>query len=238
MQSRTSLVFGASGAIGSALVSRFAAQGDRVVAVSRKGPPSDGEPHRLIEWVGLDVQAQRGCIFSANLPAVDAVVWAQGANCNDDIYDVDLKRHAEIYEANVAYIVVTLQQLLRQGKLKPGARLCIISSIWQNIARQRKLSYCVTKAALQGLVQSLAIDLGRDGYLVNAVLPGALDTRMTRANLATAQIQALEKMTPLGRLPGLDDVFGLVSFLCSDANTGITGQFIAADGGFSHARIL
>ena len=74
--------------------------------------------------------------------------------------------------------------------------------------------------------------------MVNAVLPGALDTPMTRANLSAAQINALQVSTPLGSLASLEDVANLVGFLCSENNTGITGQFIAADRGFSHARII
>ena len=87
-------------------------------------------------------------------------------------------------------------------------------------------------------MQSLAIDLGKDGHLVNAVLPGALDTPMTRDNLSVEQVHRLEELTPLGKLPTLDDVCNMVGFLCSGGNTGITGQFIAADRGFSYARIL
>jgi hypothetical protein len=87
-------------------------------------------------------------------------------------------------------------------------------------------------------VNSLAVDLGTSGFLINAVLPGAIDTPMTHENLATEQIESIKKETPLGTLATLDDVAKLVYFLCSDNNTGITGQFIAADRGFSHARIL
>lgn len=238
MGERTVLVFGASGAIGGTLATRFADAGYRVVAVARNGAPAGAPARPNVEWLALDVLTAPGPLFPDALPQVDAAVWAQGANCNDDIRDLDLQRHAEVYQANVTYILASLQQLLKQDKLKPRAKLCVISSIWQNIARQRKLSYCISKSALQGLVQSLAIDLGRDGYLVNAVLPGALDTPMTRANLTGKQIETLEALTPLGQLPTLDDVYAAVSFLCSDANTGITGQFIAADRGFSHARIL
>jgi enoyl-[acyl-carrier-protein] reductase (NADH) len=61
---------------------------------------------------------------------------------------------------------------------------------------------------------------------------------MTRANLSSEQIERLEQMSPLGTLPSLDDVCNLVGFLCSEANTGITGQFVAADRGFSRARII
>jgi NAD(P)-dependent dehydrogenase (short-subunit alcohol dehydrogenase family) len=74
--------------------------------------------------------------------------------------------------------------------------------------------------------------------LVNAVLPGALDTPMTRQNLSAEQISSLSAATPLGSLPDLEDVTGMVEFLCSEKNTGITGQFIAADRGFSNARFV
>lgn len=169
---------------------------------------------------------------------MDAAVWAQGANYNDNIRTFDIEAHKRIYTANVTYILVSLQMLLNGNLLAPTAKLCIISSIWQNIAKQNKMSYGITKAALQGLVQSLAIDLGGSGILVNAVLPGALDTPMTRANLSSDQIARLEQMSPLGSLPSLADVCNLIGFLCSEANTGITGQFIAADRGLSYARLF
>jgi 3-oxoacyl-[acyl-carrier protein] reductase len=169
---------------------------------------------------------------------LNAVVWAQGINFNDDIYSFDISEHQRIYAANVVFVLSSLQALLKDRLLAPAARLCVISSIWQNIAKQKKMSYAITKSALQGLVQSLSIDLGSSGILVNAVLPGALDTPMTRANLSADQIGRLEQMSPLGTLPSLDDVCNLVGFLCSEANTGITGQFVAADRGFSHARII
>jgi 3-oxoacyl-[acyl-carrier protein] reductase len=232
------VIFGASGAIGQALCSHFLATDYAVTAISRSGIT----PHESLsgaDWLSWDA-SDSGCIFPSfnDLRQFDAVVWAQGANCSDDIYTFDLKLHEALYAANVTYILVSLQVLLRNNLLAPSARLCIISSIWQNLARQNKLSYCTTKSALQGLVQSLVVDLGRSGYLVNAVLPGALDTPMTRVNLSDEQISRLEGMTPLGSLPGLNDVCQLVGFLCSRDNTGITGQFVAADRGFSYARIV
>jgi 3-oxoacyl-[acyl-carrier protein] reductase len=225
-------VFGASGAIGSALVEWFVEHDYEVVAFGRSDAAPAGSLARWLAWDGI------APFPSLTEPAFDAMVWAQGANCNDDIYSFDLAAHERLYAANVTYILVSLHALLAQQMLKPAARLCLISSIWQNLARQNKLSYCVTKSALQGLVQSLATDLGAEGHLVNAVLPGPLDTPMTRANLNAEQIARLAGMTPLGALPALADVSNLVGFLCSQANTGITGQFIAADKGFSCARIV
>lgn len=229
-------VFGASGAIGSALGRWFLDRNWEVVAITRSGRPADVLPGG--QWVAWDPFAGDERTPREIGQPFDAAVWAQGQNFNDSIQTFDAAAHEDMYRANVVYVMKTLHTLLSHGLLARPARLCIISSIWQNIARQNKLSYTVSKAALQGLVQSLAIDLGKDGHLVNAVLPGALDTPMTRANLSVEQVRRLEETTPLGQLATLDDVCNLAGFLCSSENTGITGQFIAADGGFSYARIL
>lgn len=232
----TVAVFGATGAIGRAICEWFTKHKARVVAIGRAEHPPGGVP--CDQWLSWD--AERPDNFSKVLAGVqlDAAVWAQGANYNDNIRTFDIEAHKHIYTANVTYILVSLQMLLNGDLLAPTAKLCIISSIWQNIAKQNKMSYGITKAALQGLVQSLAIDLGGSGILVNAVLPGALDTPMTRANLSSDQIARLEQMSPLGSLPALADVCNLIGFLCSEANTGITGQFIAADRGLSYARLF
>ena len=62
--------------------------------------------------------------------------------------------------------------------------------------------------------------------------------RLTRTNLSEQQITQIENMTPLKTLPTLADVVSVVGFLCSSANTGMTGQFIAVDKGFSNAKII
>jgi len=237
MSNYTVLVFGATGAIGGSIASHFRERGYEVYSASRSVASSSQMLEGVCQ-VAWNVNEEVDKNLDGLLPQLDAVVWAQGTNCNDDIFSFDAKVHDEIYAANVKYILVSLQLLLRNALLKPGARLCVISSIWQNIARQQKLSYTISKSALLGLVQSLTIDLGKSGMLVNAVLPGALDTPMTRANLTPEQIGRLEEMTPMNSLPTMNDVCSLVGFLCSPDNTGITGQFIAADRGFSYARII
>lgn len=236
---RTILVFGASGSIGQALCAHFLLQDCFVIGVGRQTTPKNSNPNLIWVTWGDDPSVFAYAIKERLAgKRLDSLVWAQGINFNDDIESFDLVKHQEMYDANVTFIPRSLQAIMKSGLLSKGARLCVISSIWQNIARQNKLSYCITKSALQGLVQSLTIDLGRLGILINAVLPGALDTQMTRTNLSDPQIKTLETATPLAALPQLSDVCGLVDFLCSTSNTGITGQFIAADRGFSHARIL
>ena len=228
-------IFGASGAIGSGLVTWFAQRDWEVLGVCRRAPDADPAcGWAPVVWSPLDEP-----VPPAALTELDAVVWAQGDNCNDSIDNFDVARHLRMYEANVLFVLASLNALLsRQRLIAGGARLCLISSMLQNIARHNKLSYCITKAALNGLVLSASIDLARAGHVINAVLPGALDTPMTRANLSEEQIQRLEAATPGGRLAGVGDVAAAVEFCCSTAHRAITGQFITVDKGFSYARIL
>jgi 3-oxoacyl-[acyl-carrier protein] reductase len=231
------LVFGASGAIGSSIAGRFAQNGWEVVAVSRSGNGSSTPAFTPIKYDPLALPPGSPELLNTGAPYA-AVCWAQGRNASDNVHTVDLEENLAVYQANCLYILATLKILLEQHLLAPGARLCIISSIWQNLARQDKLSYCMSKAALQGLVLSASTDLAKDGILINAILPGALDTPMTRQNVAAEQLQKLSSATYFNKLPALEDVANLAYFLCSAQNTGITGQFIAADLGFSHVRIL
>lgn len=229
------LVFGATGQIGAAVARTFAANGLAVVGASRGGEDGEGfeglayDPEDPATAAALDGLAGR---------RFDAVVWAQGANRNDSLLDFDPDAYLDMFKANSLYVARSMAELLRLDLLARPARLCVISSIWQLAARQTKLSYTVSKAALQGLVLSAANDLAPQGHLVNAVLPGVLDTPMTRAALSEAQIEGVAASTGFGRLPALQDVAELAWFLCSPANTSITGQFIAVDLGFLNARLV
>lgn len=228
------LLFGGTGAIGREIGNRFCTAGWRVVVVTRGEVAKPGH----VRWDPLDTSDAKGLDAICRDGPFEAVCWAQGTNGNDNVYDVDLDEHMQMYRSNCVYIVASLNSLLRLGLLARPARLCVISSIWQNISRQSKLSYGMSKAALQGLVLSAANDLGRDGHLINAVLPGALDTPMTHANLTSSQVEALIGGTQFKRLATLGDVASTVYFLCSEANTGVTGQFIKVDLGYSDVRIV
>lgn len=227
------LLFGGSGVIGGAIGARFAADGFAVHAAARHA----GDDLTAYDPFAADGGEAGWAALMAHAP-FDAVVWAQGANRNDSVETVDIDAHLDMFKANCLYITITLQRLLVEDRLTKPARLCVISSIWQDMARQNKFSYAVSKSALRGLVLSAAVDLGAKGHLVNAVLPGVIDTPMTRANLKPEQIAMVEGSTLFGRLPTLGDVANCVHYLCSPANTGITGQFISADLGFSDVRIL
>lgn len=229
------LVFGASGAIGGRVADRAVARGWEVSAVSRGAPPT-ATGHRWYQW---DPLADALPEALAGGGAFDAICWAQGANMADSIAAFDPARHLDLYGANVLSILQSASALIAAGLLRQGgARLTVVSSIWQERARGDKLSYTVTKAAVGGLVRSAAVDLGRDGHLVNGVLPGVLDTPMTRANLSADQVAAVAARSSLDRLADLDTLADTILFLSSAENNAITGQSITVDLGMSNACLL
>lgn len=225
------VVFGGEGAIGASVAAEFDRQGYDVYRTSR-APVADGR------CLSVDLGAEDPLAALERLPTLAAAVWAQGANRNDSILEFDPVGFDGILNANLTYVVATLAELLRLGKMADGARLCIVSSVWEVVARRSKMSYTVSKAALGGLVRSVATDLAPRRILVNAVLPGVVDTAMTRAMLSPEQITAFEQATGFGRLVPIDAVVSATWYLCSPANTGITGQSLCVDLGFSHGRSL
>ena len=229
------LVFGATGAIGQAIWSRLVADSADVVGVTRQNATSLDARIDWLIWPDLTDAARPPALPTRPFTGV---IWAQGANANDSIRSVDVAAHKAIYDANVLSIIVTLQDLLSRGSLAADARLVVLSSIWQNVGRANKLSYMVTKSALAGLVRSLSIDLGPEGKLVNAILPGPLDTPMTRAALSPRQIADIETITPTRKLPAMSDICNLATFLVSSQNVSTTGQFFTVDGGFSDAKFF
>ena len=224
------LVFGGSGAIGSAIVELYDSLNFSVWTTTRSAVSGDKQ---VVQITG-DAEVDFGII--TDLPVMDVVVWAQGVNQNDSVVDIEAKNLRDVLEANTVFVATTMNLLVSSGRATSGTRMCIISSIWQEIIRKNKLSYSVSKSALGALVKSAAIDLAEKGVFVNAVLPGVLDTPMTNSVLSQQQLADIKKSTGFGRLVTPREIAHVVQFLCSDSNMGISGQSIVVDLGYSNAK--
>lgn len=221
------LVFGANGAIGGSCAARLGADGFSVLRATRNTARVDGEIQVSGDgWAnGIDGK-------------LAAVIWAQGANAGGSVLTTSDEDLTLMFDANVGFIARTVRQLVEADALAANCRFVIVSSIWQDVARNEKFAYTVSKAAIAGLVRSLAIDLAPRGIAVNAVLPGILDTPMTRANLSPGQIEDALRATPAGRLATVEDVANAVSWLSGASCTAITAQFVTVDGGWTvHRRV-
>ena len=113
-----------------------------------------------------------------------------------------------------------------------GGVITVISSLYGLFGRAGRLPYAASKHALNGIVQTLAIELGPRGIRVNAVSPGFIDTKLTRKNISGDRLRELERNIPAGRLGHPDDVADVVGYLHGPSARYITGQNLIVDGGF------
>lgn len=110
-------------------------------------------------------------------------------------------------------------------------RIVNISSMWGISGASCEAVYSAAKAGVIGLTKALAKELGPSGITVNAVAPGVIRTAMNDRHSAET-MAALCEDTPVGRLGEPEDVAEAAAFLASKAAGFITGQVIAADGGY------
>ena len=95
-----------------------------------------------------------------------------------------------------------------------------------------QITYGASKATLEALTRSIALEVAQYGITVNCVEPGVIQTEMN-ANLGETVLASLIEETPVGRLGTPEDVSAAVLFLASDAASFITGQLLGVDGGFA-----
>jgi len=107
-----------------------------------------------------------------------------------------------------------------------------IASIFGIVSREGRNPYTASKSGLIGATKTMAIDLGKNGIIVNAISPGFVDTELTRRVLGEDGIKEMEARIPLKRLANVTEIIPMILFLCSEYNTYITGQNIVIDGGF------
>ena len=218
------LVFGGSGTIGSAISEELSTNGIIVTSVSNKSTSTD------IQTInGFDSLLNLGVKF-------DGCVWAQGINSNDTL--LDSENFQGTLHANVMYIVESMRFLMQHDLLASDSSLVIVSSVWQQLTRKNKFSYSVSKAALEGLVNSVMADFSNTGLRINSVLPGVVDSKMTRENLTDSQIRKIEMETPTLTLVTTQELARVVAWLLSSDSRGVNGQFINVDNGWSHVRTI
>lgn len=220
------LIFGSTGTLGGTILDKYRAEKWDVTCAVRK----------VVNDCDIQLPLTAEVLASKKF---DAVVFAQGANVNGSAMQTGTKELNELFEANVTVIAESISTLMGANAINEGGRVVILSSLWEQFTRQEKFAYSVTKAAVGGLVRSLAVDLGRQKkILVNGILPGIVNSPMVARTLTPEQIANVLSQTPIGELATPVDVANSVYMFGSALNTGISGQSIFVDRGFSVARTI
>ncbi len=163
---------------------------------------------------------------------VDVVVANAGIALQNLLTDTTTVQWRRLFAVNVEGVFNVCRRAIPHMVQEKWGRIIVISSMWGLRGASCEVAYSTSKAALIGFTKALAKELGPSGITVNCVAPGVIDTDMNRS-LDGDVLAALADDTPLMRLGTPEDVAELVAFLASDKASFITGQIIAADGGFA-----
>ena len=121
-----------------------------------------------------------------------------------------------------------VEMMLRHG----GGKIVNIASASADVGGRGQTNYAAAKGGLVAFSRAGAVELARKGIRINAVLPGIIETDMSREVRQRASAKLLERI-PARRFGRVEEVADLVAFLVSDASDYIVGQAIAVDGGLS-----
>lgn len=164
-----------------------------------------------------------------------ALVHCAGITWRGPLLEMPLLDYEAIVSTNLtgSYLCLTSvgRYLVAQGL---GGAMVVITSVNAVRPLVRQAVYSATKAAVEVLVRTLAVEVGASGVRVNAVAAGAVDTPMNPGE----GHEALFKQLPVGRIGRPEDIASAVRFLLSDGASYITGSSLVVDGGLAEVRAL
>ena len=215
----TALVTGAARGIGRSVADVLESKGIRVLTPRR-------------QELDLAVSESVGAYLRSLDEAVDILVLNAGINYPEPLGELSTDNWSSTQRVNVASNLLLLQGLLPQMVAARYGRVVAVSSVYAHRARLGRVAYSASKAAIEEVVRSVAVEYGRFGVLANCVAPGFVLTDLTYQNNDAEQLQALAERVPVGRLAEPEEIALFISWLVSAENSYITGQSIAIDGGF------
>lgn len=238
---RAAIVTGASKGIGAAITQRLARDGMAVVVNYSRGRTEAEAVVSAIEAGGGKAIAVQANIAD---PAGIAMLFDAGEQAFGGV-DIlvnnagimKLSPVAETDDASFDHQVATnlggVFRGMREGarRLRDGGRIISFSSSVVGLYQPGYGVYAATKAAVEAMTHILAKELGARRITVNAVAPGPVETALFTDGKSAAQIEAIGKMIPLGRLGQPGDIAGVVSFLAGPDSFWVNGQIIRANGG-------
>jgi len=156
-----------------------------------------------------------------------------------DFRPLDQTDHAtwrRIMATNLDGVFLTSQAVIPHLKQTRGA-IVNIASISGLRASTLRVAYGTSKAAVIHLTRQQAVELGEHGIRANCVAPGPVDTKLALAVHSPAIRAAYHDAIPLNRYGTEAEIAEAITFLLSDRASYITGQVLAADGGFDAAGV-
>jgi NAD(P)-dependent dehydrogenase (short-subunit alcohol dehydrogenase family) len=238
LHGKTVLVTGASSGIGRAVAVECARVGARLVISGRSQERLDETMAMMKAVSNVDHVACIADVTDAAQLAqlvqaageVDGVVHAAGISSVAPMRMLRQSAMQNTLDNNLLAPMLLTQQLMYKKSLRNGASLVFLSSIAAHTATLGLSPYAASKAALEGMIRPLALELAPRGMRANALAPGIVDTPMVNRDDDLMETQ--RKLYPLG-LGKPEDVAYAAIYLLSDASRKVTGTRLHLDGGIS-----
>jgi 3-oxoacyl-[acyl-carrier protein] reductase len=245
-EGRTALVTGGGRGIGAATASRFAAEGAAVVVSDLDREPAEAVAQQIrgsggqALAVACDVTGRAAveALFEAatgQFETVDIVVTCAGIIRDNLVHKMSEDDWDLVIDTHLRGTFLCAQAAQRLMVSRRFGKMVFLSSN-SALGNRGQANYSAAKAGIQGLARTLAIELGPFNINVNAVAPGFVETRMTRAvaERTGTDYDALKKAAAeraaLRRTGRPEDIAGVISFLCSEEASFVTGQTLYATG--------
>ncbi|MBN26122.1 MAG: oxidoreductase [Alteromonadaceae bacterium] len=248
LKGKSALVVGASGALGGAAAHALAAAGANLTLAGSNSETLKRRAQEM-EHYGVSItvhigrpetqdDAQEMINTATQTSPLDIVVCASGTSVVKPITDMQPDEFDKVMDANVrqSWLVcrAASKVMIEQNR---GGKMILVSSVRAHFATPAGTSaYGTSKAAINMLTRSLAVELGPHNICVNAIAPTVFRSSLTswlfEPESADKRQQVLNRI-PIGRLGEPEDFNGIFMFLASQASNLITGEIINIDGGFS-----
>lgn len=246
---RRAAITGGGSGIGRASALRFAAEGASVLVVGRRAENTE-ETVALIRAAGGTAAAMvTDASIEANVEAIVArclselggleVFFANIATTgsNTPLLEQTVAEWDEVLRVNLISCLLAVKYAGRHMTAQGRGSIILTSSAASLRANAGAISYSASKAAVNSLAQCAANAFAGTGVRVNAILPGLIETQMTRKVFEQARARGVESkighVTPLKRAGQPEEVAAMAAFLASDDASYVDGQCFAVDGGVS-----
>ena len=248
LRGKVAIVTGGNGGIGLGIACGLAQAGAAVAVAGRNAEKtqaavreSEGLGARAL---GLQVDVTQPTSVEAMveqtgqaLGGVDILMANAGTSVRKPPESLTLEDWQRVLETNLTSMFTCCQAVYPRLKQRGGGKIVTIGSMASLFGMGYSAAYAASKGGVVQLTRSLAMAWASDNIQVNSILPGWIDTELTRA--ARASVEGLNenvlRRTPAGRWGTPKDLVGTAVFLCSPASDFVTGIVLPVDGGFSSA---
>lgn len=228
---KVAVVTGGTRGIGKAIAETLRDSGAEVYITGTK--PMDDNHYLQVDFSD-DPSVKAFLQKISEMPKIDICVNNAGINLVHTFEEVPYEEFMEVQKVNVIGPRRLLGVVVPKMKAHKYGRIVNIGSIWSVINRPGRTSYGISKNAIVGMTKSLAVELAEYGIMVNAVSPGFTLTELTIRTNTPEQLEMLNKKIAARRLAQPQEQANVVTFLCSEQNSYMTGQNIVVDGGYTN----